>query len=151
MPNFADMRATLRHGDIYFRSKAILSVALIVADADNRGDEEASDLIDVASRMPGLSNLTPGTLRAAIRDIRARLHDDGAEQVFEDAAACLDEKGGISAVLLAMEVSMASGSQSLAETAVLAAMAKRLRIDDARQRALARMAAHRMRQGKSDH
>ncbi|TFL17814.1 TerB family tellurite resistance protein [Jannaschia formosa] len=144
MSQFSDLRAVSRHGAGFLVARDVLSVAMIVADADGRsGADGAERVIDTVHALPGLEGLDRAAIRKAGLQASEGLARRGVEAVFSDAAERLDARTANAAILLACRVALIDGGISADGDAVLRPMARRLGIGPSRLEAIRVLAARR--------
>ena len=124
MAEFTDQRAIRRYGPGYLRARSVLSVVMVVADAEGR--ITPADLRDIAARarlLPGLGGVeVAGLVAAAMRALEDILRD-GVECAFARAAVRLDRQDATAALVLACEIAAEGGREG---EAMLRPMARRL-------------------------
>src|SRR6056297_1337335 len=93
MPQFSDLRAVGRHGAGFLVARDVLSVAMIVADADGRsGADGAERVIDTVRALPGLEGLDRDAIRVAGLQASDGIARKGVETVFSEAAERLNAR-----------------------------------------------------------
>lgn len=144
MPQFTDLRAISRHGAGFLTARDVLSIAMIVADADgSSGAAGAERVIDAVGALPGLEGLDRDAIRAAGLQAAQGLQRKGVETVFSEVSERLDRREATAAILLACRVALVDGAVSADGDAVLRPMARRLGIGPARLEAIRVLAARR--------
>ncbi len=137
MAAFLDQRALAKHGADYERTRAIASVALLIACADRalEGVELAliSDtLSDLAASMDvKVMPLDRALLRSIGQSVAMDILQDGEGAVFDAVRPYLDGQSGALAITLAAKVAAADGEVDEDELALLRPMAKQLGFDPA--------------------
>ncbi|PWJ21147.1 tellurite resistance TerB family protein [Jannaschia seohaensis] len=150
MPQFTDLRAVSRHGPGFLTARDVMSVAMIVADADGRsGEDGAERVIETLGALPGLEGLDRDAIRVAGQQASEGIARKGVEAVFSDAAERMDARTANAAILLACRVAMTDGEISADGDAVLRPMARRLGIGRSRLEAIRVLAARREAHGET--